>query len=91
MSRNIYYNQQFTNSLGQIVSQYVWSRDMEKQIYPEGLTPYYEPINEAPMVSKMTVSQIQADRKIRSSKHFQKEILPSLGNDEKQHHTNKSK
>lgn len=35
--------------------------------------------------SKMTRQQIQKERKERSSNHFKKEVLPTLGKDEKNH------
>lgn len=44
----------------------------------------------APIVLvKMTVDQVKRDRKQRSSEHFQKQILPTLGKDEQRHHRNK--
>lgn len=89
--KNTYYSQKFTNEQGEIVHKYVWSQDIDQQIYPSGLTPVFEEINEAPHVGKMTTAQIQADRKRRSSQHFKKEILPTLGSDEQKHFKNKYK
>lgn len=89
--RNQYYQQKFEDSDGKIVVKYIWSQDISNQIYPQGLTPVFEEVQQAPMVGKMTVSQIQADRQKRSKEHFQKEIRPTLGKDEQIHFNNKYK
>lgn len=94
--KNTYYPQKFEDSKGNIVTKYVWSQDIDNEIWPkdaEGYTmmPYYEQIQQAPRVGKMSVSQIQADRKQRSSQHFKKDILPTLGSDEQTHFKNKYK
>lgn len=41
------------------------------------------------VIVKMTLEEVKKDRKMRSSSHFQKEILPTLGKDEQRHHKNK--
>lgn len=89
--RNCYYQQKFKDPQGNIVYKYVWSQDINNQIYPSGLTPIFEQINEAPSVGKMTREQIQQDRQNRSRQHFKKDILPTLGDDEQKHFNNKSK
>lgn len=89
--RNQYYQQKFKDNDGNIVVKYVWSQDISNHIYPQGLTPVFDQVNEAPSVGKMTVSQIQIDRQKRSREHFKKDILPGLGKDEQRHFNNKSK
>lgn len=43
------------------------------------------------MGEKMTPQQVQKERKERSSAHFKKDILPTLGTAEKLHHAMKPK
>lgn len=40
----------------------------------------------APITTKMTPQQVQKERRQRSSDHFKKDILPTLGTAEKIHH-----
>jgi hypothetical protein len=94
--KNTYYLQKFETSLGNIVSQYVWSKDIEDGMWPKDvdgfvMTPYCEPIGQAPSVGKMSIEAVQADRKQRSTSHFKKDILPTLGKDEQRHFDNKYK
>lgn len=89
--RNTYYLQKFHDLQNNIITKYVWSQDIGNSIYPEGLTPIFEQVQQAPHVGKMSTSQIQKDRQQRSSQHFKKDILPSLGSDEQTHFKNKYK
>lgn len=95
------YSQKFKNSEGEIVERWVWVSNMNKQIHPldqdnkTPLTPIFEEIKEESnfptiITKKMTRQEIQAERRKRSSDHFKKEILPTLGKDEKIHHKMKS-
>lgn len=80
------YPQKFRDiNTGEIVERYIWTSDLEKENYPEHLQPYFEKVNEAPAVGKMTKQQIQSERRARSQNHFKKEVLPTLGKDEKRH------
>lgn len=88
--KNQFYKQKFTNKDGEIVYKYVWSQDINNDIYPEGLTPIFEEKVETFVIgSKMTRQEIQIDRKKRSTEHFQKDVLPTLGRDEQMHFKNK--
>lgn len=94
--KNTYYSQKFLTVRGEIVSQYVWSKDIEDEMWPkdvDGFTmiPYSEPKGQAPSVGKMSTQAIQADRRVRSTQHFKKDILPTLGKDEQRHFSEKYK
>lgn len=94
--KNTYYPQKFSTSSGSIVTKYIWTNDLEHGIWPkddEGvtMTPYHEQIGQAPAVGKMSVQAVQADRKTRSTAHFKKDILPTLGKDEQRHFEQKYK
>lgn len=84
--RDTFYPQKFRNiNTNEITERYIWTSDLEKENYPEDLQPYFEKVNEAPMVGKMTKDQIRTERKARSTNHFKKEVLPTLGSDEQRH------
>lgn len=88
--KNQFYQQIFSDGLGNTVKKYVWSQDMDKGIFPDGLLPVYEERVETFVIgTKMTRSEIQADRKKRSTEHFKKDVLPTLGRDEQLHFKNK--
>lgn len=94
------YLQKFKDSEGKIVEKYIWVSDMEKENYPQDhnkqpLTPIFEeekPESIFPTIitgNKMSRQDIQIERRKRSSDHFKKEILPTLGRDERIHHKRK--
>ena len=95
------YSQKFRNSKGEIVEKWVWVSKMNREEYPldqdnkTPLEPVFEEIKEESnfptiITKKMSRQEIQVERRKRSSDHFKKEILPTLGKDEKIHHKIKS-
>lgn len=92
MSRDTLYEQKFQKNDGSTIEKYVWTSDMEKGNYPKDedgnmMIPIFEEIVEGPLIitGKMSPQQVQKERQARSSQHFKKEILPTLGRDEKLH------
>ena len=93
MSKNTLYEQLFKKSDGSTIKKYVWTSDINKEIYPLDennipMEPIFPEYVEGPLIitgAKMTPQQVQVERKQRSSQHFKKEILPTLGRDEKLH------
>lgn len=99
MSKDTLYPQKFKNSKGEVITKHVWVSDMNKENYPLDednipLTPIFEEVKESNfptiITKKMTRQEIQIERRKRSSDHFKKEILPTLGRDEKIHHKMKN-
>ena len=87
MSKNTLYEQLFKKSDGYTIKKYVWTSDMDQEVYPQDengvmMEPDFEEIRECGIIiiggAKMTPQQVQAERRARSSKHFKKEILPLL-------------
>ena len=92
------YTQKFKTSSGKVIEKLVWISDMDKQNYPKDkqgnlLIPVFDDIpNESGITiitGKMSPQQVQKERLKRSSKHFKKEILPTLGVSEKIHFAKK--
>ena len=95
-----YYQQRFQskNDPNYFVSIYMWDTDLgNTEKYPKDLKgevmfPYFEEVNDTFIIkSKMTNAQIKKDRGQRASKHFKKEIYPTLikGSDEQKHFSKK--
>lgn len=99
MSRSTLYKQNYCCSQCQKEQKhYVWSDKVEETEHKctECQTTithhdvvYEEEIEGPKPLVKMTKQQIKQDRRIRSSQHFQKEILPYLPKQERQHHSKK--
>ncbi len=99
MSSDRMYNQEFQcNHCNHFSKQYIWESELDTKVIEckecnEGiLIPHFEEVVETFMIgTKMTKTQIKADRKKRSSDHFRKEVLPTLDKTEQKFYANKYK
>src|ERR1700744_1873694 len=84
------YQQEFQcPKCGEKHKEYVWATKLfevkikcaNKSCHGKLLQPLFEDIPTTPMIinGKMTSPQIHADRRARSKKHFETEVLPYLG------------
>lgn len=97
MSKDLYYPQEYrcdNIDCCHRQKKYIWSSkryEVEHECEKCGWTlnhmnEYESDVNDAFRVgTKMTKQQIKADRKKRSTEHFQKEVRPTLGGMDKRH------